>query len=165
MTDSLDLLEQFVQYTQDNLYAHFHLLLICLCYTRLLLALECTRAKCNPGSNVGGFSGYLLTFLSSFVFILYFWFCSFFYFYFLVFCSDVFPICYLQPLQLPYRACSDNNQLLQIVSFKPSAYSLLSLAAFRPCKASSCQLIKLTGIASIHFQDQQISRTWQRNRP
>lgn len=159
MTDSLDLLEQFVQYTQDNLYAHSYLLLMCLCYITLLLALECTRAKCNPCSNVRGFSSYLLQILSSFVFILYF------FFFLIVFCSDVFPVCYFQSLQLPYRASSDNNQVLQIVSFKPSAYSLLSLAAFRPCKTSSCQLIKITGIASIHFQDQQISRTWQRNRP
>lgn len=74
MTDSLDLLEQFVQYTQDNLYAHSYLLLMCLCYITLLLALECTRAKCNPCSNVRGFSSYLLQILSSSVFILYFFF-------------------------------------------------------------------------------------------
>lgn len=85
MTDSLGLLEQFVQYTQDSLYAHFHLLLICLCYIRLLLVLERTRAKSNPGSNVGHFSSYLLMFLSSFVFILYFWFCSLFLFFSILF--------------------------------------------------------------------------------
>lgn len=163
MTDSLGLLEQFVQYTQDSLYAHFHLLLICLCYIRLLLVLERTRAKSNPGSNVGHFSSYLLMFLSSFVFILYFWFCSIFIFQYFVLMSfqhATSSLCnfltgHAQTIISSYKLFPSSHLLILSYLLLPSGLARLAAGS----------LLKLTGIASIHFQDQQISRTWQRNRP